>query len=46
MYDGYHALALAYDRLNAHIDYKAWSLFIQDIFDKFPQELLSVETYL
>ena len=35
MYDGYHALAPAYDRLNADIDYKAWSLFIQACFDKY-----------
>ncbi len=35
MYDGYHALAPAYDRLNADIDYKAWSLFIQSCFDKY-----------
>lgn len=35
MYDGYRALACAYDRLNADIDYKSWSAFIQACFDKY-----------
>lgn len=35
MYEGYHALACAYDRLNADIDYKSWSEFIQACFDKY-----------
>ena len=35
MYDGYHALASAYDRLNADIDYQAWSQFINTCFEKY-----------
>ena len=35
MYDGYHALASAYDRLNADIDYEGWSAFIEAAFDRF-----------
>ncbi len=32
MYDGYHALAAAYDRLNAEVDYQSWSSFIDTCF--------------
>lgn len=35
MYDGYRALASVYDRLNADIDYAAWSGFMEACFDKF-----------
>ena len=35
MYQGYHALASAYDRLNADIDYTAWSKFIRACFEKY-----------
>ncbi len=35
MYDGYHAIASAYDRFNADVDYGAWSLFIEKAFDRF-----------
>lgn len=35
MYDGYHALASAYDRLNAEVDYARWSQFVEACFDRF-----------
>ena len=35
MYDGYRAIATAYDRLNADVDYIAWSEFLEACFDKF-----------
>ena len=35
MYDGYHAIATAYDRFNADVDYERWSDFIQACFDKY-----------
>ncbi len=35
MYDGYRALASAYDRLNADVDYTRWSAFIEAAFDRF-----------
>ncbi len=35
MYDGYHAIASAYDRFNADVDYEAWSCFIESAFDRF-----------
>ena len=35
MYDGYRALAAAYDRLNADVDYQRWSAFIEVCFDKY-----------
>lgn len=35
MYHGYSALARVYDRLNADIDYEAWSSFIKTCFDTF-----------
>ncbi len=35
MYDGYHAIASAYDRFNAEVDYEAWSCFIEAAFDRF-----------
>ncbi len=35
MYDGYRALASAYDRLNAEVDYEAWSAFVEAAFDRF-----------
>ena len=35
MYDGYHALAAAYDRLNAEVDYEKWSIFIHTCFQKY-----------
>ncbi len=35
MYDGYRAIASAYDRLNADVNYEAWSAFIEACFDRF-----------
>ncbi len=35
MYDGYRAIASAYDRLNAEVDYEAWSAFIEAVFDRY-----------
>ncbi len=35
MYDGYHAIAGAYDRFNADVDYVAWSAFIDACFNRF-----------
>ncbi len=35
MYDGYRAIATAYDRLNADVDYNAWSEFLEACFEKF-----------
>ncbi len=35
MYDGYHAIASAYDRFNADVDYEAWADFIEAAFDRF-----------
>ncbi len=35
MYDGYRAIASAYDRFNADVDYEAWSCFIEAAFDRF-----------
>ncbi len=35
MYDGYHAIASAYDRFNADVDYEAWSSFIEVTFERF-----------
>ena len=35
MYEGYRAIAGAYDRLNADIDYEKWSGFIQACFDRY-----------
>ncbi len=35
MYDGYRAIAAAYDRFNADVDYEAWSAFIETAFDRF-----------
>lgn len=35
MYDGYRAIASAYDRFNADVDYGAWSAFIEACFDRY-----------
>ncbi len=35
MYDGYRAIASAYDRFNADVDYESWSAFIEACFDRF-----------
>ena len=35
MYDGYRAIATAYDRFNADVDYEQWSAFIEACFEKF-----------
>ncbi|MBQ9150947.1 MAG: class I SAM-dependent methyltransferase [Clostridia bacterium] len=35
MYDGYRAIATAYDRFNADVDYERWSEFLEACFDKF-----------
>ncbi len=35
MYDGYRAIAAAYDRFNAEVDYEGWSAFIEACFDRF-----------
>lgn len=35
MYDGYRAIASAYDRFNADVDYERWSDFIEACFGKF-----------
>ncbi len=35
MYDGYRAIASAYDRFNADVDYEAWGAFIEACFDRF-----------
>ena len=35
MYDGYRAIAQAYDRFNADVDYEAWAAFIEAAFDRF-----------
>lgn len=35
MYDGYRAIAGAYDRLNAEVDYVRWSVFIEACFDRY-----------
>ena len=35
MYDGYRAIASAYDRFNADMDYERWSDFIEACFGKF-----------
>ncbi len=35
MYDGYHAIASAYDRFNADVDYEAWACFVEAAFDRF-----------
>ncbi len=35
MYDGYSAIAAAYDRFNADVDYEAWSGFIEAAFDRY-----------
>ena len=35
MYDGYRAIASAYDRFNADVDYERWSDFIEACFDRF-----------
>ena len=35
MYEGYHALAAVYDRLNADIDYVRWSGFMERCFDRY-----------
>ncbi len=35
MYQGYRAIAGAYDRFNADVDYHAWSAFIEACFDRF-----------
>lgn len=35
MYDGYRAIAHAYDLLNADVDYERWSNFIETCFDRF-----------
>ena len=34
-YEGYEAIARVYDKLNAEIDYKAWSDFIEKCFEKY-----------
>ena len=34
MYDGYRAIASAYDRFNADVDYERWSDFIEACFEK------------
>ena len=35
MYDGYRAIATAYDRFNADVDYEGWSDFIEACFDRY-----------
>ena len=35
MYDGYRAIASAYDRFNADVDYERWSDFIEACFERF-----------
>lgn len=35
MYDGYRAIAAAYDTFNADVDYEAWSDFIEACFDRY-----------
>ena len=35
MYDGYSAIASAYDRFNADVDYERWSDFLEACFEKF-----------
>ena len=35
MYDGYRAIATAYDRFNADVDYERWSDFIEACFDQY-----------
>ena len=35
MYDGYRAIAQAYDRFNADVDYEAWAAFIEAAVDRF-----------
>ena len=35
MYDGYRAIASAYDLFNADVDYDAWATFIEAAFDRF-----------
>lgn len=35
MYEGYHALAAVYDRLNADIDYVRWGGFMERCFDRY-----------
>lgn len=35
MYDGYRAIAQAYDRFNADVDYESWAAFIEAAFDRF-----------
>ena len=35
MYDGYRAIAGAYDRFNADVDYEGWSDFIEACFNRF-----------
>ncbi len=35
MYEGYRAIAAAYDRLNADVDYTHWGDFIEACFDRF-----------
>ncbi len=35
MYEGYRAIAGAYDRFNADVDYEAWSAFVEACFNRF-----------
>ena len=35
MYDGYSAIASAYDKFNADVDYERWSEFLEACFEKF-----------
>ena len=35
MYDGYSAIASAYDRFNADVDYERWSEFLEACFERF-----------
>ena len=35
MYDGYSAIAGAYDRFNADVDYERWADFLEATFDRF-----------
>ena len=34
-YEGYDAIAEVYDRLNSELDYEAWAVFFETLFDKF-----------
>lgn len=35
MYNGYRAIAAAYDKFNADVDYERWSAFLEACFDRF-----------